>query len=81
MRDINLLKNQLVKVFLNYKYRRKRMSKSFRKSLEELLNYHSKENGSNTPDYVLAEYLDGCLKNFDKTMKSREQWFGAYKEK
>jgi hypothetical protein len=33
----------------------------FRDELEELINRHSMENGSNTPDFVLAEYLVKCL--------------------
>lgn len=44
----------------------------FRKELSKLINKYSKENGSNTPDYILARYLDDCLKNFDKTIKLRE---------
>ena len=37
----------------------------FKKELTELLNRHSKENGSNTPDYVLADYLIKQLQLFD----------------
>ena len=37
----------------------------FRKELEDLINRFSKENGSNTPDFILAEYLEGCLSNFE----------------
>ena len=48
----------------------------FRKELEILINKHSKENGSNTPDFILSEYLVGCLNNFDKTIKQRDEWFG-----
>jgi hypothetical protein len=36
----------------------------------------SKENGSGTPDFILAQYLDGCLENFDKTITAREKWYG-----
>jgi hypothetical protein len=49
---------------------------SFRKELESLINRHSKENGSNTPDFILAQYLDDCLGVFDKTVRHREQWYG-----
>jgi hypothetical protein len=47
----------------------------FRKELEEVINKHSMENGSDTPDFILAEYLVDCLKTFDKTMTSREKWY------
>lgn len=48
----------------------------FRYSLEVLINAHSKENGSNTPDYILADFLTSCLASFDKAVKEREEWYG-----
>lgn len=47
----------------------------FRKELESLINKHSKENGSDTPDYILAEYLLGCLSTFDMAVNNRERWY------
>jgi hypothetical protein len=49
---------------------------SFRKQLESLINSESMENGSGTPDFILAQYLDGCLKNYDATVTAREKWYG-----
>jgi hypothetical protein len=49
---------------------------SFRKELESLLNRHSRENRSNTPDYLLAQYLEGCLNLFDVAVSQREKWYG-----
>lgn len=46
----------------------------FHKELEELLNKHSKENGSNTPDFVLAGFLSGCLAAFDGSVLIRDQY-------
>lgn len=43
--------------------------KSFRDELCNLINCHSRENGSNTPDFILAEYLTDCLEAFDKATK------------
>ena len=40
---------------------------TFREELEHLINRHSKENGSNTPDYMLADFLCTCLVAFDAT--------------
>jgi hypothetical protein len=48
----------------------------FEKELSELLNRHSKENGSNTPDFILAQYLQGCLDNFNRTVIDRDWWHG-----
>jgi hypothetical protein len=49
---------------------------SFREALERLVNAHSRENGSNTPDFILAEYLCTCLAAFDVATRRREQWYG-----
>lgn len=40
----------------------------FNRELTSLLNKYSKENSSNTPDYVLSSYLIGCLKNYNHTI-------------
>lgn len=48
----------------------------FRKELENLINRHSKENGSDTPDFILARYLENVLDNFDAAVKEREEWYG-----
>lgn len=48
----------------------------FRDELEALINRNSKENGSNTPDFMLAEFLTDCLIAFDKTTNLREKWYG-----
>ena len=41
------------------------MESEFQKALKELLNTHSMEGMSHTPDFVLAEYLMACLAAFD----------------
>jgi hypothetical protein len=52
------------------------MSK-FEKELEHLINCHSLENGSDTPDFMLAEYLRGCLENFNRVVRKRSIWYGT----
>lgn len=47
----------------------------FRTDLQSLLNKQSMENTSNTPDFILAEYLVGCLKAFDWAVSERERWY------
>lgn len=49
----------------------------FRKELKHLLNSNSRENGSDTPDFILAEYLADCLAAWDKAVKRRTQWYGG----
>jgi hypothetical protein len=48
----------------------------FATALQDLINSYSKENGSNTPDFILAQYLMDCLDAFDKCSRAREKWFG-----
>lgn len=50
--------------------------KEFRKELEAAINRCSRENGSNTPDFILADYLAGCLAAFDNASRAREKWYG-----
>jgi hypothetical protein len=50
---------------------------SFRKELSDLINRHSIEDESDTPDYILAEYLHQCLKAFNALMKTRDQWYAT----
>jgi len=47
---------------------------SFEKELEHLINKHSMENGSNTPDFILAEYMSACLKAYSKAVTTRDNW-------
>lgn len=48
----------------------------FEKELQHLINRFSKENGSNTPDFILAEYLNDCLVTYNKALQKREKWYG-----
>jgi hypothetical protein len=47
-----------------------------RKDIETAINVHSAENASNTPDFILAEYLTACLAAFDTAVQQRETWYG-----
>jgi hypothetical protein len=42
------------------------------------INRNSAENGSDTPDYILAEYLVACLEALEKTIKLRGKWYGHH---
>lgn len=47
-----------------------------KKEIEGVLNKHSAESGSDTPDFILAQYLMNCLEAFDKAVIHRDQWYG-----
>ncbi len=44
--------------------------------LRDLLNKFSKENGSDTPDWILAAFMLKCLDAFDFAVKLRESYYG-----
>lgn len=53
---------------------------AFRKELAQLLNRFSMENASDTPDYLLADYLIDCLRALDTAVRARERWYGREKK-
>lgn len=48
----------------------------FERELASLLNRNSKENESNTPDFILANYLLDCLGAFNRVTVNRDKWWG-----
>ena len=52
------------------------MESEFQKQLAALINEYSKENDSDTPDFILARYLNAVLDNFNAAVMDREQWYG-----
>jgi hypothetical protein len=49
----------------------------FKKELKELIKKHSLENESDTPDYVLAEYILSCLYAYENAIKARDRYFNV----
>lgn len=52
------------------------VSQEFQDELARLINKHSQENGSDTPDFLLASFLVGCLEVWNSQIRLREKWFG-----
>jgi hypothetical protein len=48
-----------------------------KKELAEVINRNSLENLSNTPDWVLADYLFECLCSFSSATRQRDNWYGG----
>ena len=48
----------------------------FQKALEDLINAHSQEAASGTPDFIIAQYLMNCLRAYNLALKEREDWYG-----
>lgn len=50
---------------------------AFTDELCGLINRHSLESGSNTPDFILADFLFDCAEAFDRAVKTRETWYAG----
>ncbi len=49
--------------------------RDFRHAIERVINSFKKENGSNTPDFILAEFLEAQLNAFDTAVAERDRWY------
>lgn len=49
---------------------------NFESDLIELINRYSKENGSDTHDFILGAFLVSCLTAFDIAVKHRDEMKG-----
>lgn len=50
---------------------------TFEEELQRLINRHSYEVGcGNTPDFILAKYINDCLQAFTRSVRARERWYG-----
>ena len=47
-----------------------------RKKIVHAINCESAENTSNTPDWILSQYLISCLDAFDQAVQQREKFYG-----
>lgn len=52
------------------------MNAELNTEIRSVLNKHCAENGSNTPDFILADYLLACLDAFEMASNRRERWYG-----
>ena len=58
----------------------KAVGPSFADDLRDVINKHSKETKSDTPDFVLAQFLNDCLTSFNGAMIMRKANADATKE-
>lgn len=49
---------------------------SLEADLSSLLNRYSRENNSNTPDFILASYILKCLDAYEVAVNHRDRWYG-----
>jgi hypothetical protein len=53
------------------------VSEGLERDLAAVLHRYSQENGSNTPDFLLAEYLLACLATWNTYVVKRDKWHGT----
>lgn len=56
------------------------VTKGLRHEIERAINRVCAENTSNTPDFILADFLVSCLAAFDRATIERTRWYGQGKE-
>ena len=52
---------------------------TFRTELIKLVNRFNLEAESDTPDFMLADYMLLCLRAFDEATRLRDRWYGNSK--
>ena len=50
------------------------------RELGNLLNCHSAENASDTPDFILAKFLMQCLAAWNDGVVARQKWYAPLEE-
>ena len=53
-----------------------RVATTFETELRALINTHSIENASDTPDFILSQYLIACLDAYGAAVTRRDHWYG-----
>jgi hypothetical protein len=51
--------------------------RTFQQELASLLNKHSLEGGSDTPDFILASFLANVLTDWNHSVRARDTWRGT----
>lgn len=52
-----------------------RQRRSLRQEIEQAINRNCAENGSDTPDWILAEFIMDALEAFDRAVNARSKWY------
>ena len=55
------------------------MSEGFKKELTSLLNRYGYDTVCETPDYLLADYVERCLANYSSTIGENIAWHSTWK--
>jgi hypothetical protein len=61
----------------NSEWNPKEQGLTFERELESLINKYGIERGSDTPDFLIAEYMSNCLIAYQQVVTKRDKWFGV----
>lgn len=67
------------KHFYNRKVANSTDEKDFKKELTSLLNRYGWDNACETPDHILADYVERCMTNLCSTMGKNIAWHSSWK--
>jgi hypothetical protein len=56
------------------------MQMSLESEIKDVLNKHNQECCSNTPDFILSQFIFTCLGALDKAIIDRDKWYGPSDE-
>jgi hypothetical protein len=51
--------------------------KDFVEDIREVINRHSREIVSDTPDFILAQFINATLEAFEQTTNTRREWYNS----
>jgi hypothetical protein len=51
-------------------------NETLREDIARIINRRSRENVSNTPDFILASFLHDCIVAFEIRVRDRDKWYG-----
>lgn len=54
--------------------------KTFEQELVSLINRYSKENDSDTPDFILSQFILETLETFNRSVRMRSEWYSKSME-
>jgi hypothetical protein len=52
----------------------------FEKDLRVLINKHIVENGSDTPDFIMSDFLSVVIAAFNNSVRARDKWYNRPKQ-
>ena len=75
VKEFNVMRDRAVKA--EAKVEAMSEPSEFEEKLRALLNRTCQENESNTPDFILAEFLSQSLAAFNLAVVCRDKWYGV----